>query len=318
MIERGRYRRSLIPSRSTLVLCSLATSDDSCLMGSPSISRPFARSLFQVSYDSTSLRFYISELFSPRERNERRRSLTSSSVFIFKQAPAGFGRFWALNIDGRLTSSSEKTNSVGYFSLRLSMLIMTATTILISYFAVVAIPYLAPMPRRSMNAPKFEGLHYDAFAGVVPRQRVLGRDLGKTFSTPIVTFESIDSIPPSDAHFLSLASTTPSISIAAQEFSQHLSSYDVSLISNGSSIDDSTDPSSSEMCSTGDILSRESIERIEKALDGDFYAFSKSFPRSVDTTLWRQLYGAMAHASLVPSQETTGAKERLHSFQYRI
>ncbi|PBK72035.1 hypothetical protein ARMSODRAFT_740819 [Armillaria solidipes] len=96
-----------------------------------------------------------------------------------------------------------------------------------------------------MNVQKFEGWHYDACAGVVPRRRVHGRDLGKTFSTPIVTFVSIDSIPPSDAHFPSLTSTTPSISIAAQDFSQHLSSYDVSLISDDSSIDDSTDFSSS-------------------------------------------------------------------------
>ncbi|KAK0435887.1 hypothetical protein EV421DRAFT_1834043 [Armillaria borealis] len=99
-----------------------------------------------------------------------------------------------------------------------------------------------------MNVQKFEGWHYDACAGVVPRRRVHGRDLGKTFSTPIVTFESIVSIPPSDvhdAHFPSLTSTTPSISIAPQEFSHHLSSNDVSLISNDSSIDDSTDISSS-------------------------------------------------------------------------
>ncbi|KAK0219506.1 hypothetical protein EDD85DRAFT_797156 [Armillaria nabsnona] len=214
--QQGKEMKYAWMRRSTLVLCSLATSDDSCLMGFPSISRPFVRSLFQA-----------------------------------------------------------------------------VTTFFVSYFAVAA-PYSAPMSRCSMNTPKFEGWHYNAFAEVVPRQRVLGRDLGKTFSMPIVTFKSIDSIQPSDAHFLSLASTTPSISIAAQEFSQHLSSYDISLISNGSSIDDSTDPSSSEMCSTGDILSRESIEHIDKALDGDFYAFSKSFPWSVDTTLWRQLYSAMA------------------------
>ncbi len=64
----------------------------------------------------------------------------------------------------------------------------------------------------------------------------------------MVTFESIGSIPSSDvhdAHSPSLASTTPSISIAAQEFSQHLSFYDVSLISNDSSIDNSADLSSS-------------------------------------------------------------------------
>ncbi|PBK60388.1 hypothetical protein ARMSODRAFT_1026578 [Armillaria solidipes] len=62
---------------------------------------------------------------------------------------------------------------------------------------------------------------------------------------PVITFESIDSILPSDAHFPSLASTTPSISIAAQDFSQHLSSYDISLISDDSSVDDGTDVSSS-------------------------------------------------------------------------
>ncbi|SJL16472.1 uncharacterized protein ARMOST_19998 [Armillaria ostoyae] len=64
-----------------------------------------------------------------------------------------------------------------------------------------------------------------------------------------MAYLDIDSIPLSDvhdAHFPSLPSTTPSISIiAAQEFSQHLSSYDVSLISDDSSIDDSTDFSSS-------------------------------------------------------------------------
>ncbi|PBK60536.1 hypothetical protein ARMSODRAFT_1026424 [Armillaria solidipes] len=61
----------------------------------------------------------------------------------------------------------------------------------------------------------------------------------KTFSTPIVTFESTtDSIPSSHVHFPSATSTTPSISIAAQDFAQ--SSYDVSLISDDSSINDST------------------------------------------------------------------------------
>ncbi|SJL13942.1 uncharacterized protein ARMOST_17393 [Armillaria ostoyae] len=64
-----------------------------------------------------------------------------------------------------------------------------------------------------------------------------------------MAYLDIDSIPSSDvhdAHFPSLPSTTPSISIiAAQEFSQYLSSYDVSLISDDSSIDDSTDFSSS-------------------------------------------------------------------------
>ncbi|KAK0227210.1 hypothetical protein EDD85DRAFT_162541 [Armillaria nabsnona] len=64
-----------------------------------------------------------------------------------------------------------------------------------------------------------------------------------------------------------------------------------------------------EMHSTSDILSREGIARIDKGLDGNFYAFSRSFPRGVDvTTLWRQLYGAMARASLVLSQETTRIK----------
>ncbi|KAK0467449.1 hypothetical protein IW261DRAFT_1520140 [Armillaria novae-zelandiae] len=100
------------------------------------------------------------------------------------------------------------------------------------------------MPRLSTKVQKFEGWHYDAFAGVVPRRRVHGRDLGKTLSRPIVTFESIDSISPFDvhgAHFPSATSTTPSIiSIAAQEFPRHLSSNDVSLISDDSSIDDST------------------------------------------------------------------------------
>ncbi|KAK0437274.1 uncharacterized protein EV420DRAFT_1588831 [Desarmillaria tabescens] len=95
---------------------------------------------------------------------------------------------------------------------------------------------------------RFEGWHYDSFAGVVPRRRVHGRDLGKTFSTPIVTFESIDSIPSShlrDAHLLSPVSTAPSISIAAQDSTQHLLPYDVSFTSDGSSINDSTDLSSS-------------------------------------------------------------------------
>ncbi|KAK0191739.1 hypothetical protein F5146DRAFT_612758 [Armillaria mellea] len=97
------------------------------------------------------------------------------------------------------------------------------------------------MPGLNTKVQKFEGWHYDACAGVVPRRWVHGRDLGKTLSTPIVTFECTDSIPPSDAHFPSFISITPSISIAALEFSQHLPSYDVSLISEDSSIDDSTD-----------------------------------------------------------------------------
>ncbi|SJL17275.1 uncharacterized protein ARMOST_20822 [Armillaria ostoyae] len=49
-----------------------------------------------------------------------------------------------------------------------------------------------------------------------------------------------------------------------------------------------------EMHSTSEILSREGIERIDKGLDGSFYAFSRSFPRGIDVTmLCRQLYGAM-------------------------
>ncbi|KAK0479447.1 hypothetical protein EDD18DRAFT_1207090 [Armillaria luteobubalina] len=106
------------------------------------------------------------------------------------------------------------------------------------------------MPGLNTKTQKFEGWHYDTFAGVVPRRRVDGRDLGKTLSRLIVTFESIDSISPSDvhgAHFPSATSATLStISISSQEFSRHLSSYDVSLISDDSSTDDSTGlPSSS-------------------------------------------------------------------------
>ncbi len=53
-------------------------------------------------------------------------------------------------------------------------------------------------------------------------------------------------------------------------------------------------------------VAREGIERIEKGLYGNFYAFSRGFPRGIDVTkVWRQLYGAMARASFVPSQETT-------------
>ncbi|SJL17256.1 uncharacterized protein ARMOST_20802 [Armillaria ostoyae] len=100
------------------------------------------------------------------------------------------------------------------------------------------------MPGLNTKVQKFEGWHYDAFAGVVPRRRVYGRDLGKTFSTPIVTFESIDPIPSSHVHFPSATSTTPSISIAAQDSAQYFSSYDVSLISDDSSINDSADLSS--------------------------------------------------------------------------
>ncbi len=50
-------------------------------------------------------------------------------------------------------------------------------------------------------------------------------------------------------------------------------------------------------------VAREGIERIDKGLDGKFYAFSRGFPRGVDvTTLWRQLYDAMAHASRAVEQ----------------
>ncbi|KAK0214642.1 hypothetical protein EDD85DRAFT_963093 [Armillaria nabsnona] len=73
---------------------------------------------------------------------------------------------------------------------------------------------------------------------VVPRRWVHGRDLGKTFPTPIVTFDSIDSIPSSHVHFPSATSTTPSISIAAQDFAQYFSSHDDLLISQDSSFDD--------------------------------------------------------------------------------
>ncbi len=53
-------------------------------------------------------------------------------------------------------------------------------------------------------------------------------------------------------------------------------------------------------------VAREGIECIDKALDGNLYAFSRCFPRGGDVTmLWRQSYGAMARASLVPSQETS-------------
>ncbi|KAK0435888.1 hypothetical protein EV421DRAFT_2022333 [Armillaria borealis] len=61
-----------------------------------------------------------------------------------------------------------------------------------------------------------------------------------------------------------------------------------------------------EMHETSDILSREGIEGIDKGLDGNFYAFWRSFPRGINvTTLWRQFYDAMARASLVQSQEMT-------------
>ncbi len=54
------------------------------------------------------------------------------------------------------------------------------------------------------------------------------------------------------------------------------------------------------------------IEHIDKGLDGNFYAFLKSFPWGADVTmLWRQLYGAMARASLVPSQEMARVIRRL-------
>ncbi|KAK0227208.1 hypothetical protein EDD85DRAFT_958444 [Armillaria nabsnona] len=51
------------------------------------------------------------------------------------------------------------------------------------------------MPQRSLDVQKFEGSHYDAFAGFVPRQPVHGRDLEKTLPRRIVSFEFIDSIP---------------------------------------------------------------------------------------------------------------------------
>ncbi len=60
-----------------------------------------------------------------------------------------------------------------------------------------------------------------------------------------MTFESIDSIPSSHVHFPSATSRTPSISTAAHDFAQYFSSYDDSLISQDSSIDDSADYSSS-------------------------------------------------------------------------
>ncbi|SJL17298.1 uncharacterized protein ARMOST_20847 [Armillaria ostoyae] len=77
--------------------------------------------------------------------------------------------------------------------------------IFVSYFAVVA----TPTPRYSMNAPKFKGWHYDAFAGVVPRWRIHGRDLEKTIPTPIINFESINSILSSHVHFPSATLTAP-------------------------------------------------------------------------------------------------------------
>ncbi|KAK0205775.1 hypothetical protein DFS33DRAFT_530794 [Desarmillaria ectypa] len=105
------------------------------------------------------------------------------------------------------------------------------------------------MPGLNKNVQRFEGWYYDAFAGVVPRRRVRGRDLGKTLSAPIVTFEFIDCVPSShiyDAHFPSPISTTPCISIVSQDFTQCLLSYDVSLTSDDSSInDDNTNLSSS-------------------------------------------------------------------------
>ncbi len=67
------------------------------------------------------------------------------------------------------------------------------------------------------------------------------------------------------------------------------------------------------------VVACEGIERIDKGLDGNFYAFSRSFPRGIDvTTLWHQLYGATARASLVPSQETTRIEmpKSLDSRQY--
>ncbi|KAG7439719.1 uncharacterized protein BT62DRAFT_924541 [Guyanagaster necrorhizus] len=58
-----------------------------------------------------------------------------------------------------------------------------------------------------------------------------------------------------------------------------------------------------DMHSASEVLSREGIDRIDRDLDGSFYAFSRSFPRGTDVTaLWRQLYGAMMRASLLPHQ----------------
>ncbi|PBK80731.1 hypothetical protein ARMGADRAFT_824793 [Armillaria gallica] len=96
--------------------------------------------------------------------------------------------------------------------------------------AVVVTPYPAPTSRCSMSASKFEGWHSDACVGVIPRRRVHGRDLGKTLSRSIVTFESIDSIPPSDvhdAHFPSLLSTTASILSLPKSFrsTSHLTMF---------------------------------------------------------------------------------------------
>ncbi|SJL17279.1 uncharacterized protein ARMOST_20826 [Armillaria ostoyae] len=101
--------------------------------------------------------------------------------------------------------------------------------IFVSYFAVVATPSL--LLRR--DAPKFKGWHYNAFAGAVPRRRVHGRDLEKTIPTPIVTFESIDSIP------------------SLHDFAQYFSSHDVSLISQDSSIDDVLSSSTAFSLPTG-------------------------------------------------------------------
>ncbi|KAK0227211.1 hypothetical protein EDD85DRAFT_162405 [Armillaria nabsnona] len=107
------------------------------------------------------------------------------------------------------------------------------------------------MPGLNTKVQKFEGWHYDVCAGVVPRRRVHGRDLGKTLSRPIVTFESIDSIPSSHVHFPSATSTTPSISITAQDCAQYFSSHDDSLISQDSSIDDLSSSSTAFSLPTG-------------------------------------------------------------------
>ncbi|PBL01537.1 hypothetical protein ARMGADRAFT_220097 [Armillaria gallica] len=108
------------------------------------------------------------------------------------------------------------------------------------------------MPGLNTKEQKFEGWHYDACAGVVPRRWVHGRDLGKTFSTSIVTFESIDSIPSSHVHFPSATSTTP-ISIVAHDFAQYFSSHDDSLIdiSQDSSFDDLSSSSTAFSLPTG-------------------------------------------------------------------
>ncbi|KAG7439716.1 uncharacterized protein BT62DRAFT_693346 [Guyanagaster necrorhizus] len=110
------------------------------------------------------------------------------------------------------------------------------------------------MPGLSKKVQKFEGWHYDAFAGVVQRRKVQGRDLTKTSSTPFLTLDSIPSAHVGDAHLASLTLPTTPISAAAEEFSQHFSSYDLSFTSTDSSIDDSIDLSSSTASSSPMVL----------------------------------------------------------------